>query len=284
MSLSLAELGSLQAAILNLHAPRDLEQFQAEAPAIVRTALQADYCLWLESLYSGMGEPLHSTVCWDHPVRARTKLIGHILDFVPQHPFTPHARASGNFGPLRLSDFWTDDQIRNSTIWRDAYRELGIGRLLVCATFRGNRIGVIHVCRPLEAQDFSEKDCLVLQLLMPHYDLGLQAAERVTAQRDGAERPLPTLGLTMRELEVASWLARGRTNPEIATILTMQPRTVEKHVEHILIKLGVENRTTAAMMIGGMMAMEPRDTPGPETSGDGDDHLTGPPSIPQTKA
>jgi DNA-binding CsgD family transcriptional regulator len=55
-------------------------------------------------------------------------------------------------------------------------------------------------------------------------------------------------GLTEREAEVLEWVARGKTDPEIAVILGARPRTIEKHVEHILAKLGVENRTTAALI------------------------------------
>ena len=54
------------------------------------------------------------------------------------------------------------------------------------------------------------------------------------------------LGLTMREGEVLSWLSKGKTNRDIAQILGLSPRTVDKHLEQIYSKLGVENRTAAA--------------------------------------
>jgi DNA-binding NarL/FixJ family response regulator len=54
------------------------------------------------------------------------------------------------------------------------------------------------------------------------------------------------LGLTTREGEVLSWLAKGKTNRDIAQILGLSPRTVDKHLEQIYAKLGVENRTAAA--------------------------------------
>jgi DNA-binding NarL/FixJ family response regulator len=53
-------------------------------------------------------------------------------------------------------------------------------------------------------------------------------------------------GLTTREGEVLSWLAKGKTNRDIAQILGLSPRTVDKHLEQIYAKLGVENRTAAA--------------------------------------
>lgn len=54
------------------------------------------------------------------------------------------------------------------------------------------------------------------------------------------------LSLSAREGEVLAWLANGKSNKDIATILNLSPRTVTKHVEQIFTKLGVENRTAAA--------------------------------------
>ena len=52
--------------------------------------------------------------------------------------------------------------------------------------------------------------------------------------------------ITKRESEVYLWLARGKTNREIAQILEMSPRTVNKHLEQLFKKIDVDNRTTAA--------------------------------------
>jgi len=54
------------------------------------------------------------------------------------------------------------------------------------------------------------------------------------------------LALTGRESEVLYWISNGKTNREIGEILGMSPRTVNKHLEQIFPKLGVENRTAAA--------------------------------------
>uniref|UniRef100_Q07HR0 Two component transcriptional regulator, LuxR family n=1 Tax=Rhodopseudomonas palustris (strain BisA53) TaxID=316055 RepID=Q07HR0_RHOP5 len=59
------------------------------------------------------------------------------------------------------------------------------------------------------------------------------------------------LGLTTRESEVLSWLSKGKTNRDIAQILGLSPRTVDKHLEQIYAKLGVENRTAAAAVATG---------------------------------
>lgn len=54
------------------------------------------------------------------------------------------------------------------------------------------------------------------------------------------------LDLTARQAEVLYWIAKGKTNGEIGLILGTSPRTVNKHLEKIYKKLGVENRTSAA--------------------------------------
>lgn len=55
--------------------------------------------------------------------------------------------------------------------------------------------------------------------------------------------------LTQRETEVLTWVARGKTNKDIADILGLSPRTVNKHLEHAYVKLGVETRTAAAAFV-----------------------------------
>jgi DNA-binding CsgD family transcriptional regulator len=55
--------------------------------------------------------------------------------------------------------------------------------------------------------------------------------------------------VTPRETQIAHWISQGKMNPEIAIILDMSVRTVEKHMERILEKLGTENRTAAALII-----------------------------------
>ena len=58
---------------------------------------------------------------------------------------------------------------------------------------------------------------------------------------------LSSLPVTKREREVLAFVAGGKTNAEIATILSISPRTVQKHLEHIFQKLGIETRTAAAI-------------------------------------
>ena len=60
--------------------------------------------------------------------------------------------------------------------------------------------------------------------------------------------------LTPREAEVLAWVAQGKSNYEIGVILKACTGTICKHVEHILAKLSVENRTAAAAIAIGALA------------------------------
>lgn len=53
--------------------------------------------------------------------------------------------------------------------------------------------------------------------------------------------------LTSRETEVLSWIAKGKSNQDIAEILGLSFRTVKKHIEHIFNKPGMENCTAAVL-------------------------------------
>jgi DNA-binding CsgD family transcriptional regulator len=45
---------------------------------------------------------------------------------------------------------------------------------------------------------------------------------------------------------VLNWVIKGKTNRDIGDILGTSPRTINKHLEHVFVKLGVETRTSAA--------------------------------------
>jgi DNA-binding CsgD family transcriptional regulator len=66
-------------------------------------------------------------------------------------------------------------------------------------------------------------------------------------RREVSAANLANLNLSDREREILALVAVGKTNGEIATILAISARTVQKHLEHIFQKLGVETRTAAAI-------------------------------------
>src|SRR6058998_3125478 len=75
---------------------------------------------------------------------------------------------------------------------------------------------------------------------------GVQASREFKPNFSSCE-PLLTFRLTPRAAETLLWLAQGKTNPDIATILGISESTVKKHVQEIFEKLGVETRGAAAV-------------------------------------
>lgn len=84
-------------------------------------------------------------------------------------------------------------------------------------------------------------------------------------ESDGAQMEIlmAAFKLTMREAEVLYWLVKGKTSRDIGSILGTSPRTVNKHLEHVFEKLGVETRTAAAARaIDKMRGNMPRNSAG----------------------
>lgn len=78
----------------------------------------------------------------------------------------------------------------------------------------------------------------------------IRAAARngVDIQPDfSSHEPLVSLGLTNREAEVLLWVAQGKSNGDVATILGMSEKTAKQHLGSVFGKLGVENRHAATM-------------------------------------
>ena len=69
------------------------------------------------------------------------------------------------------------------------------------------------------------------------------------------EEMRPDLRLTAREREVLAWVARGKTNAEIADLLWLAPSTVAKHLENVYAKLGVKTRTAAVARFFGPIGL-----------------------------
>jgi DNA-binding NarL/FixJ family response regulator len=86
------------------------------------------------------------------------------------------------------------------------------------------------------------------RLLRAEAAASVAAGGRRAHDREAAPVDLEPLGLTPREAEVLFWVARGKTNDEIGTVLGIGLTTVKKHLESTFAKLGVENRTSAAAM------------------------------------
>jgi DNA-binding CsgD family transcriptional regulator len=102
----------------------------------------------------------------------------------------------------------------------------------------------LHRLEPLIPLIVEKTARLIVRLFLGSDQIMLMMTQETTTI---APERLRVLNLSVRETDVLALVADGRSNGEIGAILGMSARTVQKHLEHVFQKLGVENRTAAAM-------------------------------------
>jgi DNA-binding NarL/FixJ family response regulator len=100
-----------------------------------------------------------------------------------------------------------------------------------------------YLCKPIDAEDL----LAAVRARLRRRSETHQASVASAAPDFNSAVPLESLGVTPREAEVLLWVAQGKANADVATILGMSEKTVKIHLGHIFSKLGVETRTAAAM-------------------------------------
>ncbi len=98
----------------------------------------------------------------------------------------------------------------------------------------------------LEVQRFAPSD--------PGAYVVLLLAEKLTGV--GSPARLLHLGLTTSEADVLYWVAHGKSNQEVALILGKTLNTIKKHVANLILKMGVENRLTAALQAAEILELK----------------------------
>ena len=106
---------------------------------------------------------------------------------------------------------------------------------------RGRADAIHAVQQPLSVERDQRR--LTVRLVWQSPDAILLLDETATGVEPAV---LVRLGLSLREAEVLAWATAGKTNPAIAALLHISPRTVQTHLERVYRKLGVETRTAAA--------------------------------------
>jgi len=103
-----------------------------------------------------------------------------------------------------------------------------------------------YLCKPVDAEDLLAAIRTRLRRYQENQEATLRHAE--AAPDFSCAAPLQELGLTQREAEVLLWVAQGKANYDVATLLGMSEKTVKIHLGHIFEKLNVETRTAAALI------------------------------------
>lgn len=171
------------------------------------------------------------------------------------HPIQKRYLEGMKPGVQRLSDFASDRQWREHPMFRDFLRVPSYHRhLSIPLQFDQVVTGVLSIDR--SGPDYTERDVALVKAFRPmvsglwnslmekenlRADLVRIAAGSGAAGVDRHAR-LRALGVTRRETEVLEWMIEGKQNREIAMILGLSLRTVQKHVENMLVRLHIENR------------------------------------------
>jgi len=183
----------------------------------------------------------HRSVVSDAPGAISAHQIEVFDRYFPEHPLVrAHGRNPGAV-TKRISDLVPDQAFRETPLYNDYYRPIGIRHAMALPIYVDRHLLVSFVFNRV-ASGFGERELQLAETLRPHL---------ATLYRLGGTSPrVVEADLTPREREVLEWVAAGKTNRDIAAILGARPRTIEKHLERIYEKLGVETRTAAVRRAG----------------------------------
>jgi len=154
-----------------------------------------------------------------------------------QHPLVRFHGYQGGGVAQRISDSVPFAEFRKSALYNEYYRRVRIDHALALPIYVRDGLLVSFVLNRAR-RDFSDRERALLDLLRPHLARVYQRASN-SGQ------------LTTREAEVLRWVAAGKSDAQIGAILGISARTVQKHLQNVYDKLGVENRTAAAMRASG---------------------------------
>ena len=159
------------------------------------------------------------------------------------HPLVRYHASHAGGGAWRISDSLPMTAFKRQELYADYYRRIGIDHVVAVPIVSNPRLVMSFVLNR-SGRDFADSECRLLNRLQPAlanlYRVASMMA-RLPRQRD--------MALTPREDEILRWVGAGKSDAQIAAILGLSTRTVQKHLENSYVKLGVENRTAAAMIV-----------------------------------
>lgn len=178
-----------------------------------------------------------------------------------EHPLVRYHAIVRGTGAHRISDALPLGRFRATPLYADYYRRIGIDHAVALPIEVDDRT-LVSLVLNRRRRDFTDRECALLDAvgscLRPLYRRSATAGSSATPA-PGFESTPPDaiasasaadargLALTAREREVLQWVGAGKTDRDIAELLGRSHRTVQKHLENIYRKLGVETRTAAVM-------------------------------------
>lgn len=168
-----------------------------------------------------------------------------------QNPLYRRWRQSGRGAPRRFSDVCTRAELEATDLFRELYGPLGINHQ-VAFTLPGVDKHTLALALHRGERDFTNGEVELLARARPFliqaYDNALAHAEGKRETPAGLRKALERAGLTAKQAEAMSHVARGASNADLAARMSISDRTAQKHLENAFRKLGVGNRSEAASL------------------------------------
>jgi len=172
--------------------------------------------------------------------RQDTSMVPHLIKTWEDHYFQPVICETANAGPFE-----------HSALARELNR-VGASAVLAhgtCDMSGGPASFFTFACR---SGTFGPREVCFVELVVPFLHQAWVRTQINRPAESAGVNPPQANPLTSREREILKWIHLGKSNIEIGTILEISPLTVKNHVQKILRKLNVQNRTQA---VGKAMAL-----------------------------
>jgi DNA-binding CsgD family transcriptional regulator len=246
MGMSTSALTRLNHAILAVRDAPGVDAFAAHLLHALRLIVPGDIRV---ADFSGIAE-----------IRAHTAYDpGHAIPAEVDAAVHRHLRDNPLYGrrnarATSISDLLTKRQWRRTALFGEAYARAGQedGLALDLALGHGGML-TLNVTR--STRGWSAVERTSLGLLGPHAQAHWRRLRAEQRWGDALARSAPSDldTLSAREREVLGWVAGGRSNAEIATLLGIRAGTVKRHLENVYRKLGVSGRRDAAVLLAPLV-------------------------------
>jgi DNA-binding CsgD family transcriptional regulator len=231
----------------------EIDEFRPGLLGALRRAVPADWA----SLNEVGPEPTDTFSIIEPPLEHRWHKVWRA--YGEENPLVAYYQQTKDGRPYRFSDLVSQDELHSLDLYREFYGPIELEHQIafLLPAVSGAILGVALSRRE---SDFTDTERDLLGLVRPHliqaynnalrYSRALRGGdEEVRSIARGRIERLREAGLTARESEVLVLAASGSSDREIAEILDIGHRTVEKHLQNGYAKLGIEGRAQATSFV-----------------------------------